>query len=72
MFESSLNSCGAEWWHIGEKLSHRYTVLINDRAGYGESSMSQLNRRPQNIAKELHQLLSRLEVEEKIVLIGHS
>lgn len=72
VIESALNSCGAEWWHIGEALAGKYTVLVYDRAGYGASSASRLARTPKNIAGELRQLLAHLEVERRVILVGHS
>ncbi len=70
--EESMGSCSAEWWHIAEKLSERYTVLVYDRAGYGKSSRSKLQRTPKNVASELFQLLESIGVEDSVVLIGHS
>ena len=70
--ESSLNSCIGEWWHLGEKLSEKYTVLLYERAGYGSSTKSSLDRTPKNIANELHNLLSLIHHEDKIIFIGHS
>ena len=69
--ETAVGSNSAEWWHIGEKLAEKYTVLVYDRAGYGTSSSSELARTPKNIATELHQLLTNLKAE-KVVLVGHS
>lgn len=70
--ESSLNSCIGEWWHLAERLSENYTILLYERAGYGLSSKSSLERTPKNIANELHKLISLIEHEEKMVFIGHS
>lgn len=70
--ESSLNSCIGEWWHLAESLSENNTVLLYERAGYGESTKSSLERSPKNVAKELHKLISLIDHEEKIIFIGHS
>lgn len=70
--ESSLNSCIGEWWHLAERLSQKYTILLYERAGYGLSTKSELERTPKNIANELHKLLSLIEHEEKMIFIGHS
>jgi hypothetical protein len=72
VIEAALCSCSAEWWHIAQKLSDRYTVLVYDRAGYGTSTVSKLDRTPLNIARELYGLLNSLEISERLVLIGHS
>jgi pimeloyl-ACP methyl ester carboxylesterase len=70
--EGCLALCCAEWWHIAQKLSITNTTLVYDRAGYGMSSISNMERSPFNIAKQLHQLISSLETNQKLVLIGHS
>jgi len=70
--ETALNSCSAEWWHIGQELSEEYTVLVYDRPGYGTSSASQLERTPEHTADELFQLISKLDTDKELVFIGHS
>lgn len=72
IIETALGSCSAEWWHIAEQLSERYRVLVYDRPGYGKSSPSNRSRTPENVAKDLHELLSQLNLEENMILIGHS
>jgi pimeloyl-ACP methyl ester carboxylesterase len=72
VIEAGLNTCSAEWWHIGEKLANRYTVLVYDRAGYGTSSISYLERTPFFIAQELRNLLAKLNVSEKVTILAHS
>lgn len=72
VIETCLGSCSAEWWHIAESLSNEYSVLLYDRPGYGESSMSTLERTPRNIAAELNKLLNLLRIENEMIIIGHS
>ncbi len=72
IIETALTSCNAEWWHLAEKWSEKFCVLLYDRAGYGSSSISTLPRTPMNIANELGNLIKALGVQGKIVLIGHS
>lgn len=72
VIETAINSCSAEWWDIAQKLSNKFTVLVYDRAGYGTSSVSTLQRTPKNIADELYQLISKLGISEKMIFIGHS
>ncbi len=72
VIDSCLGSCSAEWWHIGEELSDRYKILVYDRAGYGKSTESKLERTPKNIALELNKLLKSLNMDENIVILGHS
>jgi len=70
--DSCLGSCTAEWWHIGEALGDKYKVLLYDRAGYCNSTVSTLSRTPRNIALELNKLLKSLDMDKDIVIIGHS
>lgn len=70
--DTCLGSCSAEWWHIAEALSEEYRVFLYDRAGYGESSMSAIERTPRNIALELDKLLNLTGIDKDFILIGHS
>jgi pimeloyl-ACP methyl ester carboxylesterase len=72
LVETAMGACNAEWWHLAEKWSSEYCVLLYDRAGYGSSSSSSLPRNPVNIATELNELLTYLEVQKQAILIGHS
>ncbi|MEA4889900.1 MAG: alpha/beta hydrolase [Clostridiaceae bacterium] len=72
VIDSCLGSCSAEWWHIGEALSDKYKILLYDRAGYGNSTVSTLSRTPKNIASELNTLLKSLNMDKNIVILGHS
>jgi Predicted hydrolases or acyltransferases (alpha/beta hydrolase superfamily) len=72
VIDSCLGSCSAEWWHIGEALSGKYKILLYDRAGYGNSTVSAFLRTPRNIALELNELLKSLNMNKNIVILGHS
>lgn len=72
VIDSCLGSCSAEWRHIAEDWGHEFKVLIYDRAGYGTSSSSMLERTPQNIAGELHQLIESIGLDGDSILLGHS
>ena len=72
VIEMGLGAVMAERRHLAKRLSQRHTVLLYQRAGYGESSVSALARTPGNIASELHQLLQQIPHEEKLTLLAHS
>lgn len=72
VIEMGLGAVMAEWWQLAEKLSKRHTVLLYERAGYGSSSASAVERTPKNIACELYKLLEILEHENKVVIVAHS
>ena len=70
--QTALNACSAEWWHIAEDLGKHFRVLVFDRAGYGESSASSEPRTPENISRELSELLDKLDIKTPVTLLGHS
>lgn len=62
----------AEWQPLARRLSEGHTVLLYERAGYGSSGASTLERTPTHIAAELHGLLEKLDHAEKVTLLAHS
>ena len=70
--EMGLGASMAEWRQLAKRLSGQRTVLLYQRAGYGSSSVSTLERTPGNIAMELRQLLEQIPREEKVILLAHS
>ena len=72
VIEMGLGAAMAEWRHLADKLAERYTVLLYQRAGYGESSPSALPRTPENIAAELRELLEQAGHAGKLTLLAHS
>jgi Predicted hydrolases or acyltransferases (alpha/beta hydrolase superfamily) len=67
VIEMGLGATAGEWWHIAELFSSEYTVLLYER-----NRKIAVDRTPQNIAKELYQLLKQLDCAEKITLLAHS
>lgn len=57
--EMGLGASMAEWRQLAKRLSGQRTVLLYQRAGYGSSSVSALERTPGNIAMELPSFWSR-------------
>lgn len=72
VIDTALGTCSAEWRHIARTLELYGRVLVYDRAGYGQSTGSSLERTPRNIADELKRLLDFLNIERNVVVIGHS
>lgn len=72
VISTALGSTYAEWRPIVSSLSHTNTVLLYDRAGYGNSSESNETRSPKQIANELNQLLNEVIPKRKYLLVGHS
>jgi pimeloyl-ACP methyl ester carboxylesterase len=71
IIEGAINSCNAEWWEFCTELKD-HSILVYDRAGYGESSVSALQRTPENIVKEFSALLQNLNIKNDFVLVAHS
>ncbi len=67
VIEIGLGATAGEWHHIAEKLSEKYTVLLYER-----NQDIKTERTPQNIAKELYELLGTLDSDDKIIILAHS
>lgn len=67
VIETGLAASVGEWFHIAEKLTPDYTVLLYER-----SKASDKKRTPKNIAEELHEIIEALPHEEKIIIVAHS
>lgn len=65
--ELGLGATAGEWWHIAEKLSEHYCVLLYER----QRSLA-VPRTPENIARELYALLQKLGHSKKIIILAHS
>ena len=67
VIDMGLGAVAGEWWHIAERLSEHFTVLLYERG----RDISRA-RSPQNIAEELHALLKKLPCNSKITFLAHS
>lgn len=67
VLEIALGATMGEWYHLAEKLSDKFTVLLYER-----SRDTAVLRTPENIARELHALLQKLGCAERIVIAAHS
>ena len=72
VIEMGLGASMAEWRQLAKKLAGRYTVLLYQRAGYGASSTSTLERTLENIAAELYLLLRQVGHARKVTVLAHS
>ncbi|HKM34535.1 MAG TPA: alpha/beta hydrolase [Lachnospiraceae bacterium] len=70
--EMGLGSALAEWMPIARILSEKAGVLLYERAGIHRSKASMQERSPENIAKELYELLLEVDHVEKLIFIAHS
>lgn len=72
VIEMGLGSALAEWMPMARQLSQKDGVLLYERAGIHRSLASMSERSPENIAKELYDLLKQIDHVEKLILIAHS
>ena len=67
VIEMGLGATVGEWWHLAQRFSDRYTVLL-----YQRGRNTSVPRTPQNIAKECYELLCQLDHQDKVILLAHS
>ncbi len=72
VIEMGLGACVEEWIALAQCLKDKGGVLLYERAGTGRSKPSELDRTPEMIAKELHEMLECVNHDTKIILIAHS
>lgn len=72
VIEMGLGACVEEWNILTHCLQDKGGVLIYERAGIDRSEPANSERTPENIAKELHELLGIVNHDSKIILIAHS
>lgn len=65
-----LNSL--DWSLVQPKIAEFARVCSFDRAGYGWSDLSPLERTSQSIVEELHHLLIQAKIPPPYILVGHS
>ena len=61
-----------EWVSLSEQLSESYQVLLYHRSGYGESEINMRSSRTSSHLLECTELLDALQLEQPIILVGHS
>lgn len=65
--------CSFEEWHeVTEKLSVTSRVILYHRPGVGRSEQSQRERNTEATVRELKELLHILDIDEPVILLGHS
>lgn len=71
IIEPGFGSLSIEWAPIAEKLSMETSVILYDRAGYGESPKGKLPRTTKQICFELYDMLSNSGVIPPYIMVGN-
>ncbi len=72
VFDSGVGCTSLDWSLVQPTLAKSTRVVSYDRAGYGWSDESPLERTSENIVKELHTLLHNAGIPGPYLLVGHS
>lgn len=72
VMDAGLMNTHLTWVTVEERIAKFAQVVTYDRAGYGWSESGPKPRSSEQIAKELHKLLSAAQVKPPYVLVGHS
>ena len=72
VIESGAGAISEYYYWLGEGLKDRMRVVRYDRAGIGYSDLSEGQRDPETVAKELHTLLQKSGESPPYILAGHS
>jgi pimeloyl-ACP methyl ester carboxylesterase len=72
VLEAGGGGFSLEWEMVQRRIAQFAPVVAYDRAGYGWSDDSPNARTPEQIATELHSLLTCAEVPAPYILVGHS
>jgi pimeloyl-ACP methyl ester carboxylesterase len=70
--ESGLGETGAYWRWISTAVAEDTTVCAYDRAGRGWSDPASVPQDGFAVARDLHVLLGRAQIQAPFVLVGHS
>jgi pimeloyl-ACP methyl ester carboxylesterase len=72
VIETGIGGSMYDWFSIAQEVKEDFTIVLYHRAGYGKSKESNAPRTTRNIASELHNLLERIGIKDKLILMGHS
>ncbi|MBI9014686.1 MAG: alpha/beta hydrolase [Clostridiales bacterium] len=71
IIETGIGNLYFDWLPVAKHLSKNHTVVLYHRLGYGESKITKQRRTTYNIATELYELVTALEID-KFILLAHS
>ncbi|WP_419465915.1 alpha/beta fold hydrolase [Bacillus spongiae] len=72
VMDAGYGDYSKSWDQVVTEVSQLTEVVVYDRAGLGRSEKSRNRRTSQEMVKELKELLTILNVDTPIILVGHS
>lgn len=72
LMEAGMSGWSTDWILVQPEIAKVSRVCTYDRAGYGWSEEGPQPRDSRQVVTELHTLLSKAGIEDKIILVGHS
>lgn len=72
ILESGLGSPIQNWNNLLEKLPDSIPIFAYERAGIGQSEITDMEPSPENTANRLHEILNMQKIEPPYILVGHS
>lgn len=72
VMEAGMSGWSTDWILVQPEIAEVTRVCAYDRAGYSWSETGPQPRDSQQVATELHTLLSQSGINSKIILVGHS
>lgn len=72
VLDAGMGCFSLDWSLVQPEIAKFAHVISYDRAGYGWSDESPLQRTSRNIVSELHHLLQQAKVPPPYILVGHS
>ncbi|MGM0751778.1 MAG: alpha/beta hydrolase [Bacillota bacterium] len=71
VLETGIGNSFYSWLPFIDTIKKEYTIILYHRAGYGKSTISMHRRTTANIARELHMLIEKLQLD-RFLVVGHS
>jgi pimeloyl-ACP methyl ester carboxylesterase len=72
VFDAGLGDSHLSWAEVLPQVAQTTRACAYDRAGYGYSDDGPVPRSSARIAAELHSLLTKANIADQVVLVGHS
>ena len=72
VFETGFAGGLPLYWKLQDRIAEHTRTLVYERAGLGRSDPGPQPRTAEQMARDLHSLLAKLDIRPPVVLVGHS